>query len=164
MCACGPGSALLYFTAGTATAPAARKGLSTWAEAACWCAARGRPPSPPPRGGAAARVFELAAAPTAAERRRWAAAISQAAGLPPPPPPPRPEQQQQPGAAAATAASPSLPLSARGPAGSTPAAAAAAAGKPGRQAPGPNRVASPLAGCGPVRHAPEAAPLRHRPR
>jgi len=48
-----------------------------------------------------------------------------------------------------SSASSSLPLSSRGPAGSTPAAAAAAAGKQGSQAPGPNWVASPLAaGCG----------------
>ena len=41
-----------------------------------------------------------------------------------------------------SSASSSLPGFARGPAGSTPAAAAAAAGKQGRQAPGPDRVAA----------------------
>ena len=39
-----------------------------------------------------------------------------------------------------SSASSSLPGFARGPAGSTPAAAAAAAGKQGRQTPGPNRL------------------------
>ena len=73
-------------------------------------------------------------------------------------------------AAAAAGVEPAGPRADSGRLGEAAVAAAApgccccGGGQQGSQAPGPNRVASPLAaGCGPVRHAPEAAQLRRRP-